>query len=175
MVDQGLTDGQIGSEYGVSGKSIGNFRKKHGISTRHKPGTQPIRRNRNTRSIPADHAEAVRKMVGGGMSDEAIARQYGCSKACVHNYRVRHDIIRLVLTQRFDKPKVQIARPKEIDRYYDETLRHWVRVFEACYAIGDLRPENENEEKRELERALHPGEAPETGRRPNYNPGWTTG
>ncbi len=173
LVADGLTDGQIGKEYGVTGSSVGRYRRKHGIETRYVPVARQIRRSRDTRAIPATHVEIVRKMVGGGMADEAIAKHYRCSASCVNQYRLRHGIARLVLTQRFERPQVRITRPREIGQYYDETIGHMVRVIEPCYAIGDLRPENENDEKRELERALHTGEAAETGRRPNYNPGWT--
>ena len=170
MVNLGMTDQEIGDQYGTARENVCYFRRRHGIKSQfnQKAGARKI-----PRAIKPDQIPQVTNLVDRGLSDTAIGLELHCTGKAVAKFCAWYGIKRkLVLTQKYDKPRVDIVRPREIGQYYDETIGHMVRVIEPCYAIGDLRPENENDEKRELERELHPGEA---ARRPNHNPGWTNG
>ncbi len=173
MVDRGMTDQEIGDQYGISRESVHYFRRKRGIKSQF---NQKVGARKIPRAIKLDRIPQVTKLIERGMSNAAIGVELHCSGEAVAKFCAWYGIKRkLVITQKYEKPRVEIVRPREIGQYYDETLGHMVRVIEPCYAIGDLKPENENEVRRELERAMHPGETSEASQRPNYNPGWTNG
>jgi hypothetical protein len=88
--------------------------------------------------LSASDLPRIIELVKAGVSDIEIGRRYGTCPQNVMKFRAKNGVFRgkrgIVL-----KPKgVPAPRPSQVGSYFDQAVRHEVKVMEPAFASGDL-------------------------------------
>ena len=75
MYDDGANDGQIAARFGVAGASVAQWRKRHGLKSKHKCG------------LAADQVRKARKMLREGATKSQVAEVLGVARATIQKMR----------------------------------------------------------------------------------------